>query len=86
MPPAMRSAPSTATTAASAGVRRVRRDRGSSAPSCRAATGGTLVARSAGATAESMVTTTPTTSAMTTVRGCRTSPLWGMSKPPDLNT
>ena len=44
------------------------------------------MARSAGATAESMVTTTPTTSAMTTVRGCRTSPLWGMSKPPDLNT
>ncbi len=41
--------------------------------------GGTRVARAAGNTAESNVTTTPTARATMTVRGCSTRPLCGMS-------
>ena len=62
-------------------MNRAKRDGGRTAPSCRAAIGGTRVARCAGITAESTVTTMPTARAMTTVRGCITRPLRGMSKP-----
>ena len=75
-----------ATTTASAGMNRAKRDGGSVAPSCSAAIGGTRVARVAGITAESTVTTMPTARAMTMVRGCSTRPLRGMSKPADWNT
>ena len=86
MPPAISRPPRIATTTASAGMNRAKRDGGSTAPSCSAAIGGTRVARVAGITAESTVTTMPTARAMTTVRGCSTRPLRGMSKPAAWNT
>ena len=79
MPATIPSAPSTATAAAKYGLKRANRDGGSTAPSCRAAMGGTRVARVAGITAESRVTMMPTASATMTVRGASTSPLCGMS-------
>ena len=58
-----------------AGVaKRLRRDGGSAAPSCSAATGGTRVARSAGTSAATSAVPMPTTSATTTVRGSRPRP------------
>ena len=86
MPATMSSAPSTATTPPMMGAKREKRDGGNMAPSCSAAMGGTRVARCAGMSAESSVTTTPTARAMMMVRGCRTRPLIGMSKPAALNT
>ena len=58
----------------SVGVKRANRDGGSCAPSWSAAMGGTRVARCAGTTAESSVTTMPTASATTIVRGCQHQP------------
>lgn len=64
------------------GVRSLRkREGGSSAPSRTAAIGGTLVARRAGRTLATRVTTTPTTSETTIVRGSIESALAGSSNP-----
>ncbi len=71
--------PSTATAAAMNGAKRAKRVGGRVEPSWRAATGGTRVARHAGTTAESIVMLTPTIRPTTTVRGCITRPLSGMS-------
>ena len=59
----------------------VKRVGGSAAPSWRAATGGTRVARSAGARADTSVTPTPTSAAMRIVRGSSAMPAVGMSAP-----
>ena len=59
---------------------------GRAAPSWRAATGGTRVARRAGASAERSVTPTPTSTAMRIVRGSRAMPAVGMSAPSALKS
>ncbi len=64
----------------------VKRVGGSAAPSWRAATGGTRVARRAGASAERSVTPTPTSTAMRMVRGSRAMPAVGMSAPTALKS
>jgi len=68
------------------GPKRARRDGGSTAPSRTAAIGCTRVARSAGRIAAISVTTTPTTSATTTVRVANTVPTCGRSIPNQTKT
>ena len=60
----MMTMPTTASRPAKAGANREMRDRGISAPSRRAATGGTRLARSAGMSAATTLTITPTSSAV----------------------
>ena len=67
-------------------VNLVKRVGGRAEPSWRAATGGTRVARRAGARAESRVTPTPTSAAMKIVRGSSAMPAVGMSTPRALNS
>ena len=62
-------------------MRRLRRPRGRTAPSCTAAIGGTRVARSAGPIEAITVTTTPIRSATITVRGSIWIPVAGSPKP-----
>ena len=64
----------------------VKRVGGRVAPSWRAATGGTRVARRAGASAERSVTPTPTSTAMRMVRGSSAMPAVGMSAPTALKS
>ena len=66
-PVTMSTMPPMAKSADSHGARRAKRLSGSAAPSWAAAIGGTRVARSAGRSAATSVTTVPTTSAVTTV-------------------
>ena len=81
MPSASEPAPRAATSTEMAVVNLVNRVGGSAEPSCRAATGGTRVARMAGTRAENRVTPTPTSTAMTIVRGSSAMPAVGMSTP-----
>ncbi len=62
-------------------VNLAKRVRGSVAPSWRAATGGTRVARRAGVSAERSVTPTPTSAAMRMVLGSSAMPAVGISAP-----
>ena len=73
--------PPTAKSADSHGARRAKRLSGSAAPSWAAAIGGTRVARSAGRSAATSVTTVPTTSAVTTVSPLTDAPDAGSAKP-----
>ena len=86
MPATRAPAPSRAMTQAIGVLRRPRREGGSCAPSESAATGGTLVARSAGSRADARVTPTPTSSATTIVRGLRARPPVGRSAPTALKS
>ncbi len=65
---------------------RANRDGGSTEPSRTAAMGATRVERSAGRTAASTVTITPTSSDTMTVRALNTMPLCGRSIPKDTNS
>ncbi len=63
------------------GAKREKRDGGSVAPSRTAAIGGTRVARIAGTSPAKSVMRMPASRLTTMVRGAKTMPAWGMSKP-----